>query len=54
MMKTVFKRKISFQVGVDILGFPIYVTHEIYQDNPKINRAKKGWITVIQTIFKQH
>lgn len=28
-------RKVCYQIGVDVLGFPLYVTHKIYQDNPK-------------------
>jgi len=58
-MKAVYKRVATYQIGVDILGFPIFVQHEIYQDNPV--RTKKGgnhkalrWITCIVTLLKQH
>lgn len=50
------KRKIIFQIGVDVLGFPIYVEHHIYQDNPNEtkNEPKKRFLEVIQKIIKQH
>jgi hypothetical protein len=59
MAKKQFIRCVTFQVGVDVLGFPIYVQHDIYQDNPN-QTAKQGnsrklkWVTVITNIFKQH
>ena len=48
---------VTFQVGVDVLGFPIYCEHKIYEGtsaplkNPKI---KRNWIRVFQRIIKQH
>ncbi|WP_281233494.1 hypothetical protein [Flavobacterium gelatinilyticum] len=51
------KRIISYQIGVDVLGFPIYAEHHIYQGvsaplkNPKI---KRNWIRVFLKIVKQH
>ncbi len=48
--------KVSYQVGVDVLGFPIYMQHEITtgQSTEKYNRKKRSWLTVIQQLFKQH
>lgn len=57
MAKKNFTRSVTFQVGVDVLGFPIYVQHDIYQDNPKLT-ARQGsgakWLKVITNFFKQH
>lgn len=52
-------RIIIYQIGVDILGFPIYVQHEIYQDKPPKNPKQydnpdKWWLKVIETVIKQH
>ncbi len=46
-----------FQVGVDILGFPIYVEHHFYTGKNQPNLIKNGkpfWFKVIQKIIKQH
>lgn len=53
------KRTITYQIGVDVLGFPIYVQHEVYQDKPPKNPKQyddpaKWWVKVIETIFKQN
>lgn len=48
---------ISYQVGVDVLGFPIYMVHEIYNGETKkskFNPKPKQWLKVVQTIIKQH
>lgn len=49
-------RKIIYQIEVDVLGFPIYVEHYVYQDNPKTTKKEpqKRWLTVIEKIVKQH
>lgn len=49
-------RIIIYQIGVDILGFPIYVQHEVYQDRPTETKKepKKQWLKVIETVIKQH
>lgn len=47
---------VSYQIGVDVLGFPIYAQHTIYTGTTKgnrINPTKKTWITVEQKIIKQ-
>ena len=59
MAKNIFKRRVSFQTGVDILGFPVYVQHDIYQDNPVRTRKggdniKQKWITANTATYKQH
>lgn len=48
--------KSTYQIGVDILGFPIYVEHYIYQDKLKdVQHEKKNhWVGVVGTIIKQH
>lgn len=50
------KRIVNYQTGVDVLGFPIYVQHQIYQDKPTEtkNEPKKRFLKVVQTIIKQH
>lgn len=54
-MKKVIRRTATYQVGVDILGFPLYVEHVIYQDNPVYTRnGGKKWLSVITNFFKQH
>jgi hypothetical protein len=58
---------VQYQVGVDVLGFPIYVEHHIIigesKENNKIkpdnynNKLKpytKKWISILQKIVKQH
>ncbi len=46
-----------YQIGVDVLGFPIYVEHHIYTGESKgnkINPFKKKWLKVIEKTIKQH
>jgi hypothetical protein len=48
---------ITYQIGVDILGFPIYMEHTIIQG--KTNQSKfytkpLKWLKCIQKIVKQH
>ena len=45
-----------YQIGVDVLGFPIYVEHQIYQDKPTEtkNKPKKRFLKVVESIIKQH
>lgn len=49
------KRTAIFQYGVDVLGFPLYVEHTIYQDKPrKRNQTPKNcWIVTTQQFLKQ-
>lgn len=49
--------KATYQVGVDVLGFPIYVIHEIYRGEENIGifcKKKKFWVRVFERIIKQH
>ena len=45
-----------YQIGVDVLGFPIYVEHRIHQDKPTEtkNEPKKRFLKVVESIIKQH
>jgi len=49
------KRKVTYQVGVDIIGNPIFITHHIIQDDPGETEQKniKKFINVLTTTFKQ-
>ena len=49
-------RKITFQVGVDIIGNPIFITHHIIQDNPnQTNKEpKERFLAVLTSTFKQY
>lgn len=49
--------KVKYQIGVDVLGFPIYVQHHIFTGETTKNKflpKPKKWLKVIQTIIKQH
>ncbi|MDM1045882.1 hypothetical protein HX004_14075 [Myroides sp. 1354] len=50
------KAVVTYQIGVDILGFPIYIEHHIYTDKPteSKNDKSKQWINVIEKQIKQH
>ena len=51
------KTTVTYQTGVDVLGFPIYAEHHIITGTSKgnkINPVKKKWLTVVQKIIKQH
>ena len=48
---------VEYQIGVDVLGFPIIMRHEILKGNTKpsfTNPKPKKWLKCIQTIIKQH
>lgn len=48
---------VTYQIGVDVLGFPIYVKHEIHEGETKQNKFNpkpKRWLKVIQSIVKQY
>mgnify|MGYP003612746956 CR=1 FL=1 len=51
------ERIITYQIGVDVLGFPIYVQHEIHEGETNQNKfwpkPKKRWLKVIESIIKQ-
>jgi hypothetical protein len=55
-MATVKLKRVQYQVGVDVLGFPMYVEHFIYQGSGtnKINENPKCWLSVIHKEIKQH
>jgi hypothetical protein len=47
----------TYQIGVDVLGFPIYMEHQIFKGETNQNKFQpkpKKWIKVIQQIIKQH
>ena len=49
--------KATYQIGVDILGFPIYVEHCVYRGIAEVNKfkpLKSFWIKVVEKIVKQH
>lgn len=49
--------KVTYQIGVDVLGFPIYVDHEVYRGVDEVNKfnpVKSFWVTVLEKIIKQH
>lgn len=50
------KTTVAYQTGVDVLGFPIYVEHKIYQDELPEHKhnEKKHWVSIIEKIIKQH
>ena len=48
---------VIYQVGCDVLGFPIYVEHHIYTGETKgsrINPIKKKWLVIEEKLVKQH
>lgn len=48
---------VTYQIGVDILGFPIYWEHRIYEGvgpTNKISSSPKHWVKIIQNLIKQH
>jgi hypothetical protein len=48
---------VEYQIGVDVLGFPIYVRHEIYKGETNQNKfcpKPKRWLKVIESFIKQH
>lgn len=50
------ERIITYQIGVDVLGFPIYVQHEIHEGETNQNKfwpKPKRWLKVIESIIKQ-
>jgi hypothetical protein len=48
--------KATYQIGVDVLGFPIYLEHQIIKGKTpsKFNRKEKEFIAVEQKTIKQH
>lgn len=48
---------VEYQIGVDVLGFPIYLQHQIKKGETKQSKfypKPKKWMLVIQKIIKQH
>ncbi|WP_300978522.1 hypothetical protein [Flavobacterium sp.] len=45
---------VTYQIGVDVLGFPVYMEHTIIcETQPNFIKFKKT-LNVFQRIFKQH
>jgi hypothetical protein len=49
-------KKVSYQTGVDVLGFPIYQEHTIIkgETQSKFSSKLKEWVNVEQKLIKQH
>jgi hypothetical protein len=49
-------KKVTYQIGVDILGFPIYMEHSIYEGvgSNSVFEKPKHWVRIIQKLIKQH
>ncbi len=50
-------RRVIYQIGVDVLGFPIFMEHTILEgedEGSKFNPKKLGWIIVLYRLIKQH
>jgi hypothetical protein len=48
---------VEYQIGVDVLGFPMYMRHEIKTGSTKPSFTKpkpKKWTKCLQSIIKQH
>jgi len=53
------KIRVTYQIGVDILGFPIYVEHEVYRGEQadtsnRLHEIRTYWVRVLEKIIKQH
>lgn len=48
------KNKVIYQIGVDVLGFPIYMEHTIICEQHDNKIKPKNILTVFQRIIKQH
>jgi hypothetical protein len=47
----------TYQIGVDVLGFPIYIQHDIYRGESevsKFNSKKSFWVSVVEKLIKQY
>lgn len=55
-MKGTTIKKASYQVGVDVLGFPMYQEHTITigQSESKFNIKPQTWVAINQKTVKQH
>ena len=52
-----YLKVVTYQIGVDVLGFPVYMEHQVFEgktDGNKISSTKQYWLRVIQKIIKQH
>lgn len=49
-------KKVTYQVGVDVLGFPIYVEHTVIKGESlsKFNSKPRAWVKLEQKTVKQH
>lgn len=50
-------RRATYQIGVDVLGFPIYIQHEIHEGETNQNKfwtKPKRWLKIVETLIKQH
>lgn len=56
-VKTVLKNTATYQIGVDVLGFPIYVQHNISEGDIKQSKFQPKplkWLSVEAKTIKQH
>jgi hypothetical protein len=54
MAQTKALSTVSYQIGVDILGFPVFMEHTIVLETQQNFIKAKNKLTVLQRIFKQH
>lgn len=50
-------RIVTYQIGVDVLGFPLYAEHKIYEGVSapfRDVRISRKWMKVFLNIIKQH
>jgi hypothetical protein len=48
---------VSYQIGVDVLGFPVFIQHTISEGETRQSKfypKPKKWMKIIQQIIKQH
>jgi hypothetical protein len=50
-------KTVQYQIGVDVLGFPVFMQHSISEGEIKQSKfypKPKKWMKIIQKIIKQH
>lgn len=48
---------VEYQIGVDVLGFPIYMQHTVMKgltNQSRFYSKPKTWVKCIQKLIKQH
>ena len=47
---------VTYQIGVDVLGFPVYMEHTVYkgENQSKFYPKPLKWLKCIQKLVKQH